>query len=408
MIHALEARHAPVVSLWVWYHVGGRNEVPGTTGMSHFLEHMLFKGTPKHPKGELDRLFARWGASFNAFTSDDVTAYHESVPRARYAAALELEADRMANALIDPDEVASERGVIVSEREGLENDPGFLLGETLQAVAFDRHPYGQGVIGSKAEIKLMTREGLYAHYRRYYCPANAFVVVCGDDSAEHLLDEAAAAFGPLAPGAAVLPPQAPEPPQMGEKRLVVRRAGGALPLVDIAFRAPQATDPLAPALTAVAAALGGGGGDSASGRSTRLYRALIERGLAVAAGAGFQLMKDPHLFWLDATLRPGVDHAEVERVLLEETARLAGETLGEREWATVRRRLLAANAYASDTINGRASRTGHLLATGAAASIAEWRAKLEGVTAEQVRVAASAVFAERSRTVGYFVPEDPG
>ena len=136
MIHALEAHHAPVVSLWVWYHVGGRNEVPGTTGMSHFLEHMLFKGTPSHPKGDLDRLLARYGAQWNAFTNEDVTCYFETIPKGRYATALELEADRMRNALISLEETEAERTVIVSEREGLENDPSFLLGEELQAVAF--------------------------------------------------------------------------------------------------------------------------------------------------------------------------------------------------------------------------------------------------------------------------------
>ncbi|HUQ17948.1 MAG TPA: pitrilysin family protein, partial [Candidatus Saccharimonadales bacterium] len=149
MIHALEARHAPVISLWVWYHVGGRNEVPGTTGMSHFLEHLLFKGTPAHPKGDLDRLLARYGAQWNAFTNEDVTCYFETVPRDHYGTALELEADRMRNCLIDNGETEAERTVIVSEREGYENDPSFLLGEAAQAVAFDRHPYGQGVIGSK-------------------------------------------------------------------------------------------------------------------------------------------------------------------------------------------------------------------------------------------------------------------
>ncbi len=408
VLHALEARHAPVVSLWVWYHVGGRNEVPGTTGMSHFLEHMLFKGTAAHPKGELDRLFARWGASFNAFTSEDVTCYLETVPKERYATALEHEADRMRNALVDPAEVDAERNVIVSEREGLENSPDFLLGETLQAVAFDRHPYGQGVIGSKDEIKLMTRDGLYAHYRRHYLPNNAFVVIVGDDKAERLLDQAEAAFARVEAGEPVAPPRAPEPPQMGEKRLVVRRAGGALPIVQIAFRAPRATDPLACALTAAAAALGGGGGSSASGRSSRLYRALVESGLALNTGASFQLMKDPHLFYLDATLKPGVAHADVERALLNEAAKLAGDLLPEREFAKVKRQLLAGNAYASDSVTGRAFRTGRLLATGAAGSVSEWHARLQAVTADEIRDAARGIFIERSRVVGHFIPEEAG
>ncbi len=407
-LYALEARHAPVISLWVWYHVGGRNEVPGTTGMSHFLEHMLFKGTPLHPKGDLDRLLARYGALWNAFTSEDVTCYFETVPRERYLTALELEADRMRNALVSSDEVEAERTVIVSEREGYENDPAFLLGEELQAVAFGRHPYGQGVIGSKDEILLMTRDGLYAHYRRHYSPRNAYVVVVGDGAADELLGAAAEAFAGLDPGEAVAPPKAPEPPQHGERRIVVRRAGGALPMVQLAFKAPRATDPSAPALTTLAAALAGTGGgapEAASGRSSRLYRALVRTGLATEVEASFELMKDPYLFWIAASLRPGVEHAAAERAIDAELARMASEPMSAEEFARVRRGVLAGTAYPSDTVTGRAFRLGQLLATGAAASIGEWYERLVAVTAEDVRAAAEATFVERSRNVGWFVPQ---
>lgn len=406
VLYALEARHAPVVSLWVWYHVGGRNEVPGTTGMSHFLEHMLFKGTPAHPKGDLDRLLARYGALWNAFTSEDVTCYFETVPRDRFLTALELEADRMRNALVSIEEVEAERNVIVSEREGLENDPSFLLGEELQAVAFTRHTYGQGVIGSKAEIKLMTRDGLDEHYRRFYAPSNSFVVIVGDDAAESLLDATARAFSGLEAGVAAGPPRVPEPPQHGEKRLVVKRAGGALPILQVAFKAPAATHHGAPWYAALAAALatGGGGPEAASGRSSRLYRALVATGLATEVEAHFQLMKDPYLFVVEATLQPDGDHARVERVILDELARMASETMENAEFARVRRQLLASLAYPSDTVTGRAFRLGQLLATGAASSIGEWYERLAAVTAENVREAAAVTFVEPSRTVGWFVP----
>jgi len=314
----------------------------------------------------------------------------------------------MRNALISLEETEAERTVIVSEREGLENDPSFLLGEELQAVAFSRHPYGQGVIGSKDEIKLMGRDGLYAHYRRFYAPNNAYVVVAGDDDAASLADQAAKAFAGLEPSKDLgEPPRAPEPPQHGERRIVVHRAGGTLPLVMIAFKAPRATDPMAPALAALAVALAGtsGGGDGASGRSSRLHRALVETGLAADVDATFQLMKDPFLFLTDATLRPGIKHADVERVLLEELAKLSTDLVAEDEFARVRRQLLASTAFNTDTITWRAYRCGQLLSTGAATSIGDWYAKLAAVTREEIRDAAAALFVERSRNVGWFVPE---
>ena len=374
--------------------------------MSHFLEHMLFKGTPAHPKGDIDRLLARYGAQWNAFTNEDVTCYFETVPRDRYDVALELEADRMRNALISTEEVEAERTVIVSEREGLENDPSFLVGESLQAVAFDRHPYGQGVIGSKFEIKLMTRDGLYAHYRRYYAPNNAYVVVVGDDRAEILVEKAAVAFGSVEAAEIITPPLAPEPPQMGEKRLVVHRAGGALPIVQIGFHTAAANDPRAAALQALGVALaGGGGGDSASGRSSRLYRGLIEKELATEVDASFGLTKDPFLFMIEATVRPGVTHAAVEDALLVELARLGDEPIDDAEFARVRRGLLASVAFPSDTITWRAYRLGSLLSSGAAPSIGAWYDALAKVTPDEVQRAARDTFVERSRTVGHFIPE---
>jgi zinc protease len=175
----------------------------------------------------------------------------------------------------------------------------------------------------------------------------------------------------------------------------------------LAFRAPRATDPRAAAISALTVALAGTstGSDGASGRSSRLHRALVETGLATDVDASFQLMKDPYLFFADATLRPGIEHADVERVLLAELEKLSTDLLAEDEFARVRRQLLAATAFNTDTITWRAYRCGQLLSTGAATSISEWYAKLEAVTREQIRDAAAGLFVERSRNVGWFVPE---
>jgi zinc protease len=296
----------------------------------------------------------------------------------------------------------------VSEREGLENDPSFLLGEQLQSVAFARHPYAQGVIGSKEEIKLMTRDGLYAHYRRHYAPNNAYFIVAGDAPADELLDRAASAFGSLDAEVPIEPPKAPEPPQYGEKRVIVRRAGGALPIIQIGYKAPRASDPRAAALSALAVALGGataGGGEAASGRSSRLYRALVDTGLATTVDASFNLMKDPYLFVAEAHLGPGVTHERVERVILDELDKVARAALTDEEFGRVRRQMLSASAFMTDTVTWRAFRFGQLLATGAATSLGEWYDRLAAVTAEDVRAAAESVFQEKGRVVGWFVPE---
>ncbi|MDE3194327.1 MAG: insulinase family protein, partial [Chloroflexota bacterium] len=221
------------------------------------------------------------------------------------------------------------------------------------------------------------------------------------------LDRAAAAFAPLEAGAPAPPVRAPEPPQHGERRVIVRRAGGAVPLVQLAFKSVRASDPLTPALQAVAVTLAGatgGGREAASGRSSRLYRALVAAGLATEVEAGAGLNKDPYLFQVEATLAPAGDHAAVERRILDELERLAAEEMGADEFARVRQQLLAANAFPSDTVTGRAFRVGQLLSTGAASSIGEWYARLSEVTAADVRSAASATFAELTRTVGWFVP----
>ena len=208
----------------------------------------------------------------------------------------------------------------------------------------------------------------------------------------------------------VEPAKAPEPPQYGEKRVIVRRAGGALPIIQIAFHSPRATDPRAPALSALSVALAGataGGGESASGRSSRLYRALIDSGLATDVDATYTLRKDPYLFVVEATLGSGSTHQQVERVILDELARIADQPLEADEFARVRRQLLSASAFMTDTITWRAYRLGEVLATGAATSLAEWYDRLAAVAAEDIRAAAESIFKERSRVVGWFIPEEP-
>ena len=175
-----ESRRVPVASFWVWYRVGARNEVPGITGVSHWVEHMLFKGTPTWKPGEIFRAVNKYGGTLNGFTWIDYTAYFETLPAANIGLGIDIESDRMQHALFDPDQVSSERTVILSERQGNENQPTFHLREELSAAAFRAHPYGQGVIGFRSDLETMTREDLFHHYQTYYSPNNATAVVVGD------------------------------------------------------------------------------------------------------------------------------------------------------------------------------------------------------------------------------------
>ncbi len=213
-----EMHHAPVASFWVWYRVGSRNERAGTTGISHWVEHMLFKGTPSFPQGEFDKAVSREGGMFNGMTWIDFTTYFETLPADRIDLALRVESDRMSNAVFDPDETELERTVIISERQGNENNPGFLLGEALQAAAFQAHSYHHPVIGWQSDLESMTRDQLFDHYRTFYAPNNAVVAIAGDFDSEAMMTRIHELFGAIPSGPALPAFAVTEPRQRGERR----------------------------------------------------------------------------------------------------------------------------------------------------------------------------------------------
>jgi len=216
-----ESHVAPVASFWVYYRVGSRNELPGTTGISHWVEHMLFKGTEQFPAGEFDKSVARAGGVFNGMTSQDWTTYFETVPSDRIELALQVESDRMANSIFDPDEFESERTVIISEREGSENSYFWLLNEEVQAAAFRAHSYHHPIIGWKGDLLTMQRDDLYTHYRTFYTPNNALAVAVGDFDCTTMLGQIQDYFGDLPAGPAVPTMQLMEPEQRAERRITI-------------------------------------------------------------------------------------------------------------------------------------------------------------------------------------------
>jgi zinc protease len=237
-----EIHAAPVVTLWAWYRVGSRNELPGITGVSHWVEHMLFKGTDGFGKGEIMRQVSRLGGYLNGFTSEDQTVYLETLPRDYLELAVRIESDRMVNARFSADDVTAERTVILSERAMAENDPGFLLYEEVQAAAFRVHSYRWHVLGWRCDLEAMTRDDLFDYYRTYYRPNNCVIVAAGDFTSAEALDLVRRHFGDIAAGAEPPAQRAVEPPQLGERRVTLHRPGAAA-RVQVVYHVPEIGHP---------------------------------------------------------------------------------------------------------------------------------------------------------------------
>ncbi|HUG38274.1 MAG TPA: pitrilysin family protein, partial [Candidatus Limnocylindrales bacterium] len=278
----LEDHRNPIASVQIWYRVGSRNERPGATGLAHFLEHMMFKGTPTHGKGEFARLVEQNGGQDNAFTSQDVTAYYVDIATDKVDHVLRLEADRMRNLLLDPREVESERQVVMEERRTRsEDDPDGFLFEELSAIAFRAHPYGWPIIGWMEDIGRIEAVELRRFYDTYYVPNNALLVVVGDVSAGALLERIRAYFGPIARGADPPRVTAVEPPQRSERRVSVTLPEARLPSVAVAYHVPNFRSADWPALELTSVIL-------AEGRASRLYRKLVyEKRMALGAGGEY-------------------------------------------------------------------------------------------------------------------------
>lgn len=408
-----EVRSAPVASFWVWYRVGARNEHAGITGVSHWLEHMMFKGTHKLGKGQIMQMVAENGGTLNAFTSDDFTAYFETLPSDRLELALQIESDRMVNSLIDPDEVASERTVIISEREGSENEPDRLLDEEVSSAAFKVHPYGNTIIGWKCDLRTMTRDDLYNHYKTYYAPNNATVVVIGDFDTGELVAKVGELFGQYKAVASIPEVRSIEPEQIGERRVRVEHPGSTAQL-ELVYHTPSAASPdiyplmVADALLSGAKPMGFGGGGM--GRSARLYKALVTTEIAAGAGSYFGLRKDPYLFILAASAKAGDDAeeslAKMEAALLEEIRKLQEDDIPQEELDKAVRQSRAQFVYSSDSVSSQAYMLGYLESIFSANMYDQALDKLAAVTPENVRRVALLYFTKENRTVGVFVPTE--
>jgi zinc protease len=406
----VEDHAAPVVTMWVWYRVGSRNEASGTTGISHWVEHMMFKGTPSRPKGTLTRLVDRLGGRWNAFTWKDYTAYFEMLPAEHLGIAVALEADRMVNTVFEPDEVESERTVIIAEREGSENFPSYLLSEEVEAIAYKEHPYRLPVIGWKQDLRGISREDLVAHYRTFYHPNNAIVVAAGDFPSETALRMIEDAFEALSPGPPVPRVRAQEGRQEGERRVRIQRPGGGAEYLQLAYHVPPAAHPDFPALSVLDGILSGFKGvapfEGAIGRrSSRLYRALVDGGLATDVGSSISPAVDPSLFQIVATARGGVSVARLEERIFAELQEVIRHPVGTEELAKVKRQVRAQFAYGQDGVFGKAVARGLFAVVDSPEAFETLPARIDRVSADDIVRVATTNLLESNRTVGWYIPE---
>jgi zinc protease len=393
----------PIVAVQVFYRVGSRNERPGATGLAHFLEHMMFKGTPTYGRGQISRLIEENGGRENAYTTKDLTSYYTNIAADKLDLVLRIEADRMRHLLLDAAEIDSERKVVMEERRmRSEDDPDGLVYEAMSSLAFVAHPYRWPIIGWMSDIARINRAELRAFYDTYYLPNNAIVVIAGDVRAPAALAMVRRHFAGVRRGPAPPPVTAVEPPAIDERRLVVRREQAQLPVVNIAWHVPNHTSPDAPALELLSTVL-------SSGRASRLYQKLVyEKRMVLGAGGDYSYFSlDPSLFWFYAAPLPGQAPEAVEQALLAEIERLKQEVVPEEELARARNQIEASFVWEQDSVFSRASALGRFEMLGSWRLFDDYLPRLRAVTAADLQRVARTYFALDRKNVSILLPLEP-
>ena len=406
-----EEHTAPLASVWCWYKVGSKDEPPGLTGVSHWCEHMNFKGTTNIPRDQVKGIIEQFGGTWNGYTWIDQTTYLETATRDALDRMLFIESERMASCLYHPDDCESERTVIISELQGGENDPDQLLDQELTATAFKAHPYRHPTIGWLSDLKTMSREDLYGYYRRYYVPNNATLVVVGDVDPDEAVRRAEHHFGGIPSGTVPSRRRTVEPEQTGERRLTIRKVGTAAYL-KVGYHAPAVTErPFFPLLVLDAALTGAKGLNLWTSfrvpppqRRARLYRALVDGRLASSVGGALLPTEQPFLYTISATATEGTSLSSVESVILEELERVRREGITDAELTKAKAQLNARLVFDNDSITNIAHQIGYFETIASWTLVPTLGERIEQVTVEQVSAAAARVLASSNRTVGWFEP----
>ncbi|MEH1964477.1 MAG: pitrilysin family protein [Nostoc sp.] len=399
-----EVHTAPVVSVQVWYKVGSRNEVKGENGISHQLEHLMFKGTTDRPV-QFGRLFSALGSQFNAFTSYDETAYFGTVQRDKLEALLTLEADRMENSLVGTEQLTSEKRVVISELQGYENSPGYRLNRAVMRDAFPSRAYGLPVGGTKADVEKFTVEQVRNYYQTYYSPENATLVITGDFATEPVLKVVKETYGklPKRPKTAVAKnsAQVTAPTSVAKKAAIVLKQPGSAALLQAVYPLTDINHPDVPAIDVMDAILTGG-------RSSRLYQALVESGLASSVSGGAAELIEPGWYQIDATAAPGKELGKIAQVLQESLAKLQQQPVTTEELNRAKTQLQASYILGNQDITSQATQLGYnQTVAGDYRYIERYLAAIAKVTPAQVQKVAKTYLNPAKQTIGFFEPTQP-
>jgi zinc protease len=409
LIH--EEHTAPLASVWCWYRVGSKDERPGLTGVSHWVEHMNFKGTTNIPRDQVKGIIEQFGGAWNGYTWIDQTTYVETAIRDALDRMLFIESERMARCLYHPDDCESERTVIISELKGGENDPDQLLDQEVTAAAFKAHTYQHPTIGWLHDLETMTRDDLYGYYRRHYIPNNATLVVVGDVEPDDVMRRVEQHFGPIPAGS---PPDrfgTVEPEQNGERRVTIRQEGTTAYFKGV-YHAPAAADPLfVPTLVLDAALSGAKGANLWSSfrvpppqRRARLYRALVERGIASSVSGQIVATAQPFLYTVSATATVGTSLASVEDAVLTSLDEVREHAITPAELDKAKSQLLARLIFDNDSVTNIAHQIGYFETVASADLFTTLSDRIGETTLDQVAQAARTLLSSSNRTIGWFDP----
>ena len=391
----LEDHSIPNANMFLFYKVGSRNEHPGITGLSHFFEHMMFNGSKKYGPKMFDNTMEFNGGANNAYTTENVTVYTNFFPASATDVIFDLEADRISNLSIDPKMVESERGVVLSERStSLENSPWNLLVQSVQATAFQEHPYHWPVIGYETDIKNWSKEDLEYYFKTYYAPNNCVVVMAGNIKAEDIKKQAEKYLEPIPSQPAARPVHIVEPPQTGERRILVQK-DVSTPYIAIAYHVPETAHKDYYALEILSSLL-------SSGNSSRLYSVLVDKKqLATEISTDYGESFDPTLFWFYASTSPDVPEKDVEIAIYEEIEKVKKDGITEKELQKIKNQKLIEFYKQVETINGKANNIGtYEVFFGDFKKMFDAPDEFNKVTASDVKRVANEYFKKSNRTVG--------